>query len=230
VTGKLAQVKIGNFPQTSLAAERLKLNELKLLRQEGRCPASELKQDKLQRAIEAEQANIPELTVLGLVELYLTERIEDRKTKDGKIIPGARKPKGQAEVRRTLYFKLFGITLTVHGHLSLNHLNGLSPRWRKKISALIPLRKRAGYWPVEYADWNRAVANQRLSGSKARWKWTIDYNRRSIAETAMYRVKHYIGEALTLRDYDGQVAEALAMVRALNKMTTAGMPDSVHIA
>ena len=101
--GKLAQVKIGNFPQTSLAAARLKLHELKLLRQEGRCPASELKQDKLQRAIEAEQAKIPELTVQGLVELYLTERIEDRKTKDGKVIPGARKPKGQAEVRRTLY-------------------------------------------------------------------------------------------------------------------------------
>ncbi|MBQ5151445.1 DUF4102 domain-containing protein [Citrobacter freundii] len=103
LTGKLAQVKIGNFPQTSLAAARLKLHELKLLRQEGRCPALELKQDKLKRAIEAEQAKIPELTVQGLVELYLTERIEDRKTKDGKIIPGARKPKGQAEVRRTLY-------------------------------------------------------------------------------------------------------------------------------
>jgi len=103
VTGKLAQVKIGNFPQTSLAAARLKLNELKLLRQEGRCPASELKQEKQLRAIEAEQAKVPELTVQGLVELYLTERIEDRKTKDGKIIPGARKPKGQVEVRRTLY-------------------------------------------------------------------------------------------------------------------------------
>ena len=103
VTGKLAQVKIGNFPQTSLAAARLKLNELKLLRQEGRCPASELKQEKQLRAIEAEQAKIPELTIQGLVELYLTERIEDRKTKEGKVIPGARKPKGQAEVRRTLY-------------------------------------------------------------------------------------------------------------------------------
>lgn len=103
VTGKLAQVKIGNFPQTSLAAARLKLNELKLLRQEGRCPASELKQEKQLRAIEAEQAKEPELTVQGLVELYLTERIEDRKTKDGKIIPGARKKKGQDEVRRTLY-------------------------------------------------------------------------------------------------------------------------------
>ncbi|WNP35509.1 tyrosine-type recombinase/integrase [Enterobacter kobei] len=103
VTGKLAQVKIGNFPQTSLAAARLKLNELKLIRQEGRCPASELKQEKQLRAIEAEQAKVPELTVQGLVELYLTERIEDRKTKDGKIIPGARKKKGQDEVRRTLY-------------------------------------------------------------------------------------------------------------------------------
>lgn len=103
VTGKLAQVKIGNFPQTSLAAARLKLNELKLLRQEGWCPASELKQEKQLRAIEAEQVKVPELTVQGLVELYLTERIEDRKTKDGKIIPGARKKKGQDEVRRTLY-------------------------------------------------------------------------------------------------------------------------------
>ncbi len=59
---------------------------------------------------------------------------------------------------------------------------------RKKISALIPPRKGAGYWPGEYADRNRAVANQRLSGSNARWKWTTEYNRRSIAETAMYEV------------------------------------------
>jgi hypothetical protein len=63
------------------------------------------------------------------------------------------------------------------------------------------------------------VANQRLSGSNARWKWTTEYNRRSIAETAMYRVKQLLGDSLTLRDYDGQVAEAMAMVRALNKMT-----------
>ena len=101
---------------------------------------------------------------------------------------------------------------------------------RKKISALIPPRKGAGYWPGEYADRNRAVANQRLSGSNARWKWTTEYNRRSIAETAMYRMKQLLGYSLTLRDYDGQVAEAMAMVRALNRMTKAGMPESVRIA
>ncbi|GAB2942227.1 IS5 family transposase [Hafnia psychrotolerans] len=100
---------------------------------------------------------------------------------------------------------------------------------RKKISALIPPRKGAGYWPEEYAARNRAVANQRLSRSNARWKWTTEYNRRSIAETAMFRVKQLFGGSLTLRNYDGQVAEALTMVRALNKMTKAGMPESVRI-
>ncbi|HHC4089281.1 TPA: hypothetical protein ACN74H_005330, partial [Klebsiella pneumoniae] len=33
-----------------------------------------------------------------------------------------------------------------------------------------------------------------------------------------------------LSDYDGQVAEAMTLVRALNKMTKAGMPESVRIA
>lgn len=46
----------------------------------------------------------------------------------------------------------------------------------------------------------------------------------------MCRVKQLLrGGALTLRDYDGLVAEAMAMVRMLNKMTKAGMPESVRI-
>jgi hypothetical protein len=36
-----------------------------------------------------------------------------------------------------------------------------------------------------------------------------------------------LGDSLTLRDYDGQVAEAMAMVRALNRMTKAGMKACV---
>ncbi|WP_423766745.1 hypothetical protein [Enterobacter hormaechei] len=42
--------------------------------------------------------------------------------------------------------------------------------------------------------------------------------------------KTAFGGSLTLRDYDGRVAEAMATVRALNKMTKAGMPESVRIA
>jgi len=101
---------------------------------------------------------------------------------------------------------------------------------RKKIKALIPLRKHADYWPLEYADRNQAVARQRLTGSNAYWKWDTAYNQRSVAETAMYRVKQLFGGHLTLRDYDAQVGEAMAMIRALNKMTRAGMPKSVRIA
>lgn len=46
----------------------------------------------------------------------------------------------------------------------------------------------------------------------------------------MYRVKQLLGGALTLRGYNGQVAEALVMLRALNKITRVGMPESVRIA
>jgi hypothetical protein len=37
------------------------------------------------------------------------------------------------------------------------------------------------------------------------------------------------GGTLTLHDYDGKVAEALAIMRAPNKMTKAGMPEGVRI-
>jgi hypothetical protein len=101
---------------------------------------------------------------------------------------------------------------------------------RKKIKALIPPRSGARYWRVDYADRNQAVANQRLTGDNARWKNMTGYHRRSIAETAMYRVKQLFAGHLSLRDYDAQVAEAMAMIRALNKMTLAGMPESMRVA
>lgn len=91
VTGNLIQLKIGNFPQISLANARLKLQELKQIRQLGRCPATERREEKRRQLEESQKQQVPVLTVEGLVELYLTERIEDRKNADGKIIPGARK-------------------------------------------------------------------------------------------------------------------------------------------
>ncbi|MCL7652687.1 IS5/IS1182 family transposase, partial [Klebsiella pneumoniae] len=51
-----------------------------------------------------------------------------------------------------------------------------------------------------------------------------------IGETARYGMKRLWGDSGTMGDYDGQVAEAMAMVRALNRMTKAGMPESVRIA
>lgn len=102
VTHKLVQLKIGNFPQTSLSEARVKLQELKQLRQLGRCPVTELKEEKQYKKQEQLQPQKTQLTVKELVELYLVDRIEDRKGKDGKIISGSRKKKGQKEVRRML--------------------------------------------------------------------------------------------------------------------------------
>lgn len=100
VNGKLVQVKIGNFPSTSLAEARLQLQELKELRKSGRCPATELKEEK-QKEADAQQKRADILTVKQLVELYLTQYIENRMV-NGKLIQGARKIKGQKETRRTL--------------------------------------------------------------------------------------------------------------------------------
>lgn len=112
-TDKLTQFKIGNFPSTSLAEARMALEQLKVLRKSGVCPKAQKKRDAEELAAKKrEQASVSQqqaFTVNALVELYLSEHIEDRYVKDPrnpdkrKKIAGARKPKGQAEVRRTLY-------------------------------------------------------------------------------------------------------------------------------
>ncbi len=58
----------------------------------------------------------------------------------------------------------------------------------------------------------------------------LDYNRRSIAETAMYRVKQLFGGSLTLRGYDGQVAEAMAPGTSAEQNDESRYAESVRIA
>lgn len=100
ITKKLTQVKIGSFPQTSLAEARKQLKELKHIRLAGRCPATELKTFKKEQAQKESQKLF---YVKDLIELYLSQYIEDHYSENGRLIVGARKPKGQDEVRRTLY-------------------------------------------------------------------------------------------------------------------------------
>ncbi|HHQ6568493.1 TPA: tyrosine-type recombinase/integrase [Serratia fonticola] len=102
LTNKLVQAKIGHFPNISLAQARVELKTLKQVKNEGRCPASERKAEKQQKQ-QAELVKQQTLfTVRDLVELYLTQRIEDRKGKDGRIIRGARKVGGQYICRRMM--------------------------------------------------------------------------------------------------------------------------------
>ncbi|MFT6989639.1 MAG: integrase [Paraglaciecola sp.] len=101
ITNKLCQIKIGRFSSISLAEARVKLQEYKAIRNDGRCPASEQKQAKKDKVL-TEQKLSSRMTVADVVELYLSQYIEDR-TVNGKFIAGARKKKGQDETRRTLY-------------------------------------------------------------------------------------------------------------------------------
>ena len=113
VTGKLVQIKIGNYPDVSLAGARVELEKLKAKRRSGLCPKTErdraVAEAKAEKLVVERVHSLKAFTVLDLVELYLTEFIEDRVVLDRKDpskkkkIQGARKPKGQAETRRTLY-------------------------------------------------------------------------------------------------------------------------------
>ncbi len=50
------------------------------------------------------------------------------------------------------------------------------------------------------------------------------YHKRSLVEMGMYRYKLLLSGKVTLRKYNGQVGEILANVKALNKLTSLGMP------
>lgn len=56
---------------------------------------------------------------------------------------------------------------------------------------------------------NLAVGCQKLYGSNKKWKQKYAYHRRSLFETAMYRVKQLFGASLTLRNHNAQVGGEL---------------------
>lgn len=58
------------------------------------------------------------------------------------------------------------------------------------------------------------------------WKKQSGYHKRSLAETAMYRLKTIFGDTLRARLFENQGTEALLRCCALNKMTLLGMPIS----
>ena len=42
----------------------------------------------------------------------------------------------------------------------------------------------------------------------------------------MFQVKQFLGGKLSLRNYNAQVGETYAMIKALNKLTGLGMPET----
>ncbi|EKZ9236250.1 IS5-like element ISVpa3 family transposase, partial [Vibrio vulnificus] len=95
----------------------------------------------------------------------------------------------------------------------------------KRAVPLIPPREGAAFWENGHPR-NLAVGCQKLYGSNNKWKKRYGYHKRSLSETAMYRVKQLLGGRLSLRNYNAQVGETYAMIKALNKLTGLGMPET----
>lgn len=66
--------------------------------------------------------------------------------------------------------------------------------------------------------------------ARALWKKLIGYHRRSLAETAMYRLKQVLGSNLKARSGASQSVEAQCKCLVINRMTDLGLPQGEWIA
>lgn len=93
---------------------------------------------------------------------------------------------------------------------------------RKGITPLIPPRKNAGFWDNGHP--RNEAAKALKSDTLAQWKINSGYHDYSLSETAMSRYKGPTSGQLSLRNYNAQVGEELANVKAMNKIIGLGMP------
>ena len=99
----------------------------------------------------------------------------------------------------------------------------------RKMTAIIPPRRNAkikqhgnaGHPPLARDE---AIRQIRLQGRRA-WKEGSGYHRRSLAETAMYRMKICFGDGLKNHVIENQRAETRIRSKILNKCTRLGLPQ-----
>jgi Transposase DDE domain len=95
--------------------------------------------------------------------------------------------------------------------------------------AIIPPRSGSRRWPDDdLKDRNRNLRGVEKHGLKG-WKKRSGYHRRSLVETAFFRLKTIFSERLRSRRDETQATEAMLRCVALNRMTSLGLPDSYRI-
>lgn len=103
----------------------------------------------------------------------------------------------------------------------------------RNAKAVIPPRRGAVIWQhgnrkAAPLDRDEALRIIRKKG-RAEWKRQSGYHIRSLAETAVSRLKGIFGDRLSALRGEAQKAETLLRCAALNKMTALGMPDSYRV-
>ena len=100
--------------------------------------------------------------------------------------------------------------------------------------ALIPPRKNARIWQHANTKAERLKRDENLryirKHGRKTWKNDSGYHIRSLAETAMFRMKTIFGDELSARLMETQTTQALIRCAALNTMTHLGMPHSYKVA
>ena len=96
---------------------------------------------------------------------------------------------------------------------------------RSVIPPQVRARVRSG---PEFGDRNAAVLRAREVG-RDEWKKEAGYHRRSLAETAMMRLKTIFSDRLKAREWRRQEAELRVRCAAMNRMTSLGMPQSYAV-
>lgn len=94
----------------------------------------------------------------------------------------------------------------------------------------IPPQKNAKIWQHGNSKEERLVRDENLRAirkvGRKKWKEDSDYHRRSLSETAMFRLKAIFGEKVSARSFVNQRVQLLLRLKTLNRMTTLGMPES----
>ncbi len=102
------------------------------------------------------------------------------------------------------------------------------------VRILIPPRKNARIWQHGNSKAERLKRDENLryirKHGRQQWKEDSGYHMRSLAETAMFRLKTIFGNELSARLLETQTTQALIRCWALNKMTHLGMPESYLVA
>ncbi len=104
---------------------------------------------------------------------------------------------------------------------------------QREAKAAIPPRRGAKIWQHGNSKQERLARDENLrrirAGGRAKWKRESGYHRRSLVETAMFRLKRLFGTTLRAKSGPAQDTETMVRLDALNKMTALGMPDSYTV-
>jgi IS5 family transposase len=103
----------------------------------------------------------------------------------------------------------------------------------RQAHATIPPQHNAKIWQHGNTKAERLARDENLRRirqiGRAAWKQECGYHRRSLAETAMFRLKTIFSARVTARGFAGQAAQVLVRCAALNRMTHLGKPYSYRV-